>query len=101
MSEKRFFNIATSRADTNNPDKKYWTQHGILIWSTNDQGEERIAIKLNSFPIGADFDGWFSAFPKEEDATGMNARSNSTRPNRYQRPAINTDDYDDSIPFHH
>ena len=66
MSEKRFFNIATSRPDTNNPDKKYWSQHGILILTTTSQGEERIAIKLNSFPIGAEFDGWFSAFPKEE-----------------------------------
>ena len=34
MSEKRFFNIATSRPDTNNPDKKYWSQHGILILTT-------------------------------------------------------------------
>ena len=99
MSEKRFFNIATSRADTNNPDKKYWSQHGILILTTTSQGEERIAIKLNSFPIGAEFDGWFSAFPKEDDNTGSNARVNVTRTNRYQSSYLNTDDYDDSIPF--
>ena len=98
MSEKRVFNIATSRSDTNNPDKKYWTQHGILILTTNSQGEERIAIKLNSIPIGAEFDGWFSAFPKE-DNTGSNARGNSTRTNTYQSSYVN-DDYDDSIPFH-
>ena len=100
MSEKRFFNIATSRPDTNNPDKKYWSQHGILILTTTSQGEERIAIKLNSFPIGAEFDGWFSAFPKEDDNMGgSNARVNVTRNNRYQSSYLNNDDYDDSIPF--
>lgn len=67
MSEKRILNIVTSRPDANNPDKKYWSQHGILILAINEQGEERISIKLNSFPIGSEFDGWFSALPKNDN----------------------------------
>jgi hypothetical protein len=92
MSEKRYFNIATSRPDASNPDKKHWTQHGILILSMNHQGEERISIKLNSFPIGSDFDGWFSAFPKEDDTRNATYRNN-------HHQSVANDDYDDSIPF--
>ncbi len=63
MTDKRILNIVTSKPDPNNPEKKYWSQHGILIISINENGEERISLKLNSIPIGVDFDGWFSAMP--------------------------------------
>ena len=63
MSDKRILNIVTSKPDPNNPEKKYWSQHGILIININEHGEERISLKLNSIPLGADFDGWFSAMP--------------------------------------
>ena len=99
MPEKRIMNLVTSRPDASNPNKKHWSQHGILIIAINEHGEERISIKLNSFPIGAEFDGWFSVFPKEED-TGSNTRTHSTRTQPRQHTAINTDDYDETIPFH-
>ena len=96
MPEKRIMNLVTSRPDASNPNKKHWSQHGILIIAINEHGEERISIKLNSFPIGAEFDGWFSVFPKEEDSTS----ANRTKTNRYHSSATSHDDFDDSIPFH-
>ncbi len=63
MPEKRILNIVSSRPDANDPTKKHWQQHGILIISSNEQGEERISMKFNSFPVAAEFDGWFSAMP--------------------------------------
>jgi len=92
---KRILNLVTSRPDANNPDKRRWQQHGILILGTNSQGEERISIKLNSLPIAADFDGWFSAFDRILD------REDEPR-SRHSNPVPNTDtdfEYDDSIPF--
>ena len=66
MPEKRILNLVASRQDANNPEKKYWSQHGILILAINEYGEEKISIKLNSFPIGSEFDGWFLAMPKND-----------------------------------
>ena len=67
MSDKRILNIVTSKPDPNDPNKKYWSQHGILIININEQGEERISLKLNSIPLGVDFDGWFSAMPPKSN----------------------------------
>ena len=67
MSEKRILNIVSSRPDINDPTKKHWSQHGILILGSNEQGEERISLKLNSLPISNDFDGWFSAMPPKSN----------------------------------
>ncbi len=89
MSTKRILNLVTSRPDANNPDKRRWQQHGILILGTNSQGEERISVKLNSLPIAADFDGWFSAFDRNEEP--RHSKSTSTHDNDF--------DYDDSLPF--
>ncbi len=63
MADKRILNICASKPDPNDSSKKYWSQHGILIIGTNEQGEERISLKLNSLPISNEFDGWFSAMP--------------------------------------
>lgn len=71
--------------------KTYWNRVGIAIY---DQDKDRISIHLDQIPIGADWDGWLSAFPKEDDT------SNSTSSN--SRSASNTryDDGDfDDIPF--
>ena len=81
MHDRRIYNIVTSKSDPNNPDKKYWSQHGILMVGLTDNGEERITLKLNSLPIG-EFSGWFSVYPKEE----KNNRANS-------------DEYDNNVPF--
>ncbi len=98
MPEKRVLNIVTSRQDAHHPDKKHWTQHGILIIGSNSYGEERITLKLNSLPIAADFDGWFSVFPREEAGHGYPTKTNSSH--RFQSPPIaDYDDYDDEIPF--
>lgn len=51
---------------SNQSDKKFYTQHGILVFSTNEQGEERISLKLTSLPIDAEFQGWFSIFPPKD-----------------------------------
>lgn len=67
MPEKRILNIVSRRTDAHDPAKHHWQQHGILILSSNEQGEERISMKFNSFPIAADFDGWFSAMPPKSN----------------------------------
>ncbi len=67
MADKRILNIVTSKPDSTDPTKKHWSQHGILIIGINDQGEERISLKLNSMPISTDFDGWFSAMPPKSN----------------------------------
>ena len=61
------------------PDKKFYSQHGILVFGTNDKGEERISLKLSSLPIDADFNGWFSVFPPKDKPNG-NAPSNNADP---------------------
>ena len=82
MSQKRILNIVTSRPDANNPDKKHWQQHGILILGINNLGEERISIKLNSLPIATEFDGWFSVFPREDEPSpGARSRHHSSMNN--------------------
>jgi len=68
MSEKRIMNIAYGRPDINSDEgKKFWTTVGILIIGQNDQGEERISLKLNAIPLDAEFDGWLSVFPKDDN----------------------------------
>lgn len=85
MTTKRILNIVTSKPDTNNPNKKHWLQHGILLIAINNEGEERISIKLNSLPIATDFDGWFSVYPQNET---------SSRHHHYS-PTPNNDDNGD------
>jgi len=87
---KRILNLVTSRPDANNPLKKHWQQHGILIIAVNAHGEERISVKLNSIPIATEFNGWFAAFPREDEPRHSNKVSNTQDTNF---------DYDDSIPF--
>jgi hypothetical protein len=59
-------NICFGTTNPNQPDKKFYTQHGIVVFGVNDKGEERISLKLSSIPIDADFNGWFSVFPKDD-----------------------------------
>ena len=65
MTTNKIMNICFGAVNANS-DKKFYTQHGIVVFGTNDQGEERISIKLSSLPIDADFTGWFSVFPKDD-----------------------------------
>ncbi len=90
---KRIFNIVSSRPDTTNPTKKYWMQHGILIFGVNNKGQEIISIKLNSLPIAANFEGWLSVFPVNNDESHRHSRSASNTHD------TDLDQYDDSIPF--
>jgi len=77
MSEqKRIMNISYGRADHTSDGKKYWTPCGILVIGQNEEGEERISIKLNAIPLDADFDGWFSVFPKDENRSSNTQASN-------------------------
>ena len=70
MSTNKIMNVCFAAVNPNQPDKKFYSQHGILVFGTNDKGEERISLKLSSLPIDADFNGWFSVFPpKDKPAT--------------------------------
>jgi len=83
MSEKRIMNIAYGRSDHSSEGKKYWTTVGILILGQNEEGEERLSIKLNSIPLDAEFDGWFSVFPKDDN------RESTAHKVHQQDPAVN------------
>ena len=79
MSTNKIMNVCFGTTNPNQPDKKFYSQHGILVFSTNDKNEERISIKLSSLPIDTDFNGWFSVFlPK--DKTNGNTPSTTTDP---------------------
>ena len=67
MTTTRVLNVCFGSTNPNQPDKKFYSQHGVLIFSTNDQGEERISLKLSSLPISDEFKGWFSVFPPRDD----------------------------------
>jgi len=67
MTTTRVLNICFGSTNPNQPDKKFYSQHGVLIFGTNDQGEERISLKLSSLPISDEFKGWFSVFPPRDD----------------------------------
>ena len=63
MSTHKIMHVCFGSTHASQPDKKCYTQHGILVFGTNDHGEERLRLKLSSIPIDADFNGWFSVFP--------------------------------------
>jgi len=89
MSEKRIMNIAYGRPDINSEEgKKFWTTVGILIIGQNDEGEERISIKLNAIPLDAEFDGWFSVFPKD-DNRDSSTHKNTANYSQKETPATN------------
>ena len=79
MSTNKIMNVCFGTTNPNQPDKKFYSQHGILVFSTNDKNEERISIKLSSLPIDTDFNGWFSVFPTK-DKTNGNTPSTTTDP---------------------
>lgn len=66
MSTHKVLNVCFGATNPNQPDKKFYSQHGILVFGSNDKGEERISLKLSSIPIDADFNGWFSIFPPKD-----------------------------------
>ena len=69
MTTNKILNVCFGSTNPNQPDKKFFTQHGIVVFGVNDKGEERISLKLSSLPIDADFNGWFSVFPPKEKTT--------------------------------
>ena len=74
MTTNKILNVCFGTTNPNQPDKKFYSQHGVLIFSTNDKGEERISLKLTSLPIGTEFTGWFSVFPpKDKSSNTTNA----------------------------
>jgi hypothetical protein len=79
MPTNKIMNVCFGAVNPSNPDKKFYTQHGILVFSTNDKGEERISLKLSSIPVDADFSGWFSIFPPK-DKPSTHAPSTNTDP---------------------
>ena len=62
---KKIMNICFGR-ERQDSDKKSWSNHGIVLFSTDDEGNEPISIKLNSLPIDKDFDGWLSVFEQTD-----------------------------------
>lgn len=66
MNTTRILNVCFGSTNPNQPDKKFYTQHGILVFGTNDKGEERISLKLSSLPIDPEFNGWLSVFPPKD-----------------------------------
>ena len=66
MTTQRIMNICFGSTNTNQTDKKFYTQHGILVFGANDKGEERISLKLSSLPIDPEFNGWLSVFPPKD-----------------------------------
>ena len=66
MTTQRIMNVCFGSTNPNQPDKKFYSQHGILVFGTNDKGEERISLKLSSLPIDPDFNGWLSVFPPKD-----------------------------------
>jgi len=86
---RTLYNIAYGKPDPTSEDgKKFWTTVGILIIGQNESGEERISMKLNSIPLDADFEGWFSVFPKDD-----NHESGSKQSSKQNQPI-------DEISFH-
>jgi len=74
---RTIYNIAYGKPDPSSEEgKKFWTTVGILIIGQNDEGQERISMKLNSIPLDAEFDGWFSVFSKEDNRESSSQQSN-------------------------
>jgi hypothetical protein len=65
MSDKTIYNVAFGEEGADG--KKHWRNCGILLKGFNDEGQERISIKLNSLPISATFDGWLGVFEKTDE----------------------------------
>jgi len=83
MSEQNrtLYNIAYGKPDPSSEEgKKFWTTVGILIIGQNDEGEERMSIKLNSIPLDADFEGWFSVFPKDDNHPHQSNKQHLNQP---------------------
>ena len=80
MSTNKIMNLCFGAVNPANPEKKFYSQHGIVVFGTNDKGEERISIKLSSIPIDADFNGWFSVFPKDDSKPVPAAKAAQTDP---------------------
>ena len=76
MSTNKIMNVCFGAINPANPDKKFYNQHGILVFSTNDKGEERISLKLSSLPIDTDFNGWFSIFPPKDKPSANTPSTN-------------------------
>lgn len=85
-SDRVFYNLVHGKKSPDGA-KTYWNRVGIAIYDTD---KDRISIHLDQIPIGADWDGWLSAFPKEDDNGTSNQRSSA--------PSQGHDDFDD-IPF--
>ncbi len=92
-TDKTLFNLVHGKKSQDGS-KTYWNRVGVAIFDTE---KNRISIHLDHLPIG-DWDGWLSAFPKEDEATGANARGSSTNSRHNSSSTINDSDWDD-IPF--
>ena len=86
MNEKTIYNLAYKQV-RNESDKGYWKTVGVLI---HNQDENRLSIHLDMIPASG-WNGWLSAFPKEDD-------NGTTSSQRSSANSINDDDFDD-IPF--
>jgi len=85
MSEqdRAIYNVAYGKPDPSSEEgKKFWTTVGILIIGENDEGEQRISLKLNAIPLDAEFDGWFSVFPKDDNRESTNHQNSKQRLNQ-------------------
>jgi len=80
---RTLYNIAYGKPDPSSEEgKKFWTTVGILIIGQNDEGQERISMKLNSIPLDAEFDGWFSVFPKDDNRESSSHQKNNQHLNQ-------------------
>lgn len=93
---KRIFNVVRPREGAEG--KTYWDRHGVLIVDGS-----KISLKLESLPLGEDWNGWFNVFEKDDQHQGQQgqqqARGNGNGAGQQQRPAPAGDHFDDDIPF--
>ena len=71
-------------------EKTRWTTLGALFEKDNGN----MSLKLDSIPVGTDWDGWASVFPDDEEDKPKKGKAR-----RSTRRSAPSDEPDDDIPF--
>lgn len=91
---KRIFNVVRPREGAEG--KTYWDRHGVLIVDGS-----KISLKLESLPLGEDWNGWFNVFEKDDQQPAQHVqpvRNQGAGQQRRAQPAAAAN-YEDDVPF--
>jgi hypothetical protein len=64
---KQTMNLVHTRQDG---EKKFHNKVGIVLIDQNQDGTPKISVKINSMPVGAEWNGWLNAYPIDRQQQG-------------------------------